>query len=172
MKDRGSLNLILLVACVWAGLFSFYGFLAYRAGLWSPLWAISPTEKIFATPTERPIAPDEDSPLLKGRFLYKEFRWGVCHGPTGEGWVKNHNADPDGVVPNLYDLAEAFTFQDLKDKIRKGAHPARVEEKDPEPPLDMPSWEKALSEEDLENLAQYLLSIKSPPGSQEEKEEE
>ncbi|MBI4055542.1 MAG: cytochrome c [Elusimicrobia bacterium] len=171
MKDRGSLNLVVLVLSVWAGLFLFYGFLAYRARLWSPLWAISPTEKVFAALAEKSRSLDEDSPILKGRLLYREFRCGVCHGPEGEGGVKNPNADPDGVVPNLYDLGDAFTFNDLKDKIRKGTHPAKLEEKDQEPPLDMPSWEKTLSGGELEDLAQYLFSLKSPPGSREEEEE-
>jgi len=161
MNDHGARNLVLLVASVWALLLGFYGFLAYRARLWSPLWAIEPTTFLTHFP-ERPLR-EEASPAERGRQLYRQLRCGVCHGPNGEGGVKNPNADPDQKVPNLFNLSEAFTRKDLKDKLLKGAHPAKLEEAGPEPPLDMPSWEKALAPEELENLTDYLFSLKPPP---------
>lgn len=162
--DSGARNLVLLVAAVWSCLFSFYGFLAYRARLWSPLWAISATEKVFAAPAGM-TPPGEGPAIARGRRLFREFRCGVCHGPNGEGGVKNPNADLDGVVPNLFDLADAFTRNDLKDKIRKGSQPAKIEEGEPEPVLDMPAWAELLSEDKIEDLSQYLFSLKSPPES-------
>ena len=161
MKDRGSKNLVILVISVWSALFGFYGFLAYRARLWSPLWAIQPTTKPFAERLPQHPSSEEPSRIGQGRLLYREFRCGVCHGPDGEGGVKNPNADPDGAVPNLLDLEDAFTWDDLKDKIRKGYHPAKLAEEKPEPPLDMPAWGELFSEEDLESLAHYLFSLKS-----------
>ncbi|MBI2069499.1 MAG: cytochrome c [Elusimicrobia bacterium] len=172
MRDKGARNLVFLVVFIGANLFSFYGFLAYRARLWSPLWAIQPTEKEF-TSVPGLAADGEDSPTARGRRLYREFRCAVCHGPSGEGGVKNPNADPDGVIPNLYDLADAFTFSDLKGKLLKGAHPAKVEESGPEPILDMPSWKEAFSEDEVDAMAQYLFSLKpSLVSEKEEKEEE
>ncbi|MBI3291806.1 MAG: cytochrome c [Elusimicrobia bacterium] len=161
MKDRGARRLIILVAAVWSALFGFYGFLAYRARLWSPLWAIQPTRRAYASIPERP----PDSPALaqmrRGRRLYQEMRCGVCHGSEGRGGVKNPNADPDGKVPTLLDLSEAFTRRDLKDKILKGSRPPPLGESAPEPPLEMPAWRAVLSEDELEDLTAFLFSLKS-----------
>ncbi|OGS04692.1 MAG: hypothetical protein A3G41_00335 [Elusimicrobia bacterium RIFCSPLOWO2_12_FULL_59_9] len=168
--DSVARNLIILVASVWGGLFSFYGFLAYRARLWSPLWAISATEKTFDGSAAKLGSSEEESPIKRGRHFFRELRCGVCHGPDGQGGVKNPNADPEGMVPNLYDLADAFTWKDLKDKIRKGAHPAKLDDDKLEPPLAMPSWEGVASDGEIEDLAHYLFSLKSPTESQEPKE--
>ncbi len=163
MKDAGALGLIVLVAGAWAGIFGFYGFLGWRARLWSPRWAITPTTQAFAAePAGSESAWDKD--ILRGRRIYRALRCGVCHGPQGRGGVKNPNADPEGMVPNLEDLADAFTRADLKGKLLKGGHPAKLDEAEPEPPLDMPSWRKILTAEETEDLAKYLFSIKGPPG--------
>lgn len=171
MKDLGSLKLIGLVLAVWVCLIGFYGFLAYRARLWSPLWVIVPTTQAFAeTPRMIPRDPHSLS-IERGRFLYRSLRCGVCHGPDGEGGVKNPNAeaDPAEVVPNLYDLSESFTLADMKGKILKGAHTAKAEETGPEPPLDMPAWKEELPDADLEDLARYLFRLKSPAATEENK---
>lgn len=157
----GAKRLVGLVLAVWGGLFSFYGFLGWRTRLWSPAWAIAPTTR-EPEPAAGPQGPEGTA---RGRRLYREARCGVCHGPEGQGGVKNPNADPDGVVPNLYDLAEGFTRSDLEDKLRKGARPAKLEEDGPQPPLDMPAWRVVLDEEDIDALAEYLLTLKAPPGS-------
>ncbi|MBI4425826.1 MAG: cytochrome c [Elusimicrobia bacterium] len=162
--DPGARNLILVFVAVWGGIFSFYGFLGYRARLWSPLWAIEPTTRHVARAPATPV----DIPFARGRRLYRELRCGVCHGPEGEGGVKNPNADPDGLVPNLYDLADGFTRQDLKDRLRKGSQTKKLEEDKPQAPLDMPAWRDLLSDGDVEALAEYLFSLKAPAGATEE----
>lgn len=174
MKEPGTRNLVILVILIAVGLLSFYGFIGYRTRLWSPRWAITPTEKIYpilhtGTSQSNPANSEgnEDSPVEGGRRLYQELRCGLCHGPNGEGGVKNPNSDPDGMVSNLFDLSEAYTWNDLKDKLMKGAHSAKLEDGKPDPPLDMPSWERTLSDEELEALTHYLFSLKSPPETAE-----
>ncbi|MBI4375109.1 MAG: cytochrome c [Elusimicrobia bacterium] len=159
----GSLKLVGLVAATWVGLIGFYVFLAYRARLWSPLWAISPTTKVFAITPMGPAKEEGSLAVARGRLIYQSFRCGVCHGPNGEGGVKNPNADadPEGLVPNMHDLAESFTVADLKDKILKGAHTAKADDAGPEPPMDMPAWRKDLPDAEMDDLARYLFSIKS-----------
>lgn len=160
MPDRGARNVVILVASLGAVLLCFYGFLAYRAKRWSPLWAISPGRSAYTPIPRRTVLSEEDSLLERGRLLYQQLGCGVCHGPQGEGGVKNPNA-PGGAIPGLYDLAQAYTPKDLKDKIKKGAQPVKLEENQPEPPLVMPAWENALTEEEMEDLAHYLFSLKS-----------
>lgn len=42
-RDRGARNLVVLVAFVWSMVFAFFIFLAIRARMWSPYWAIRPS---------------------------------------------------------------------------------------------------------------------------------
>ncbi|MEK7399742.1 MAG: hypothetical protein AAB116_22610, partial [Candidatus Poribacteria bacterium] len=74
MKDRGARYLVILVTFIGVGLFLFFGFIGYRAKLWSPRWAISPTERTYSliqTGTSQPV-PEErseseaDSPVERG----------------------------------------------------------------------------------------------------------
>lgn len=163
MKDRGARALVVLVVSVSVSLSGFYGFLAYRARRWSPHWAIEPTRKVYAAIPGKSPAFSETSPERRGHRLYQERRCGVCHGPEGRGGVKNPNADPDGMAPTLLDLSDAFTRRDLKDKILKGARPAKLEEDKPEPPLEMPAWKAVFSEDELEDLTAFLFGLKSEP---------
>jgi mono/diheme cytochrome c family protein len=174
MKNSGSRNLVLLVVSVSSSLLIFYGFLAIRARLWSPLWAIKPTEKVFASSMTGPSPAGEESPVEHGRLLYSEYGCGICHGPHGEGGVKNPNADanPPETVKNLLDLEDYFTSDDLKEIIREGVEPAKLDEDKPEPPLVMPAWRDIISEEELENLSLFIFTLISPPSDASGEEEE
>lgn len=162
MKDRGARNLVLLVGSVWAGLFIFYGFLAWRAWLWSPLWVIRPTtQEIGPAPVAAGSRPEKPS-VRHGRLVFRRFHCDVCHGLDGGGGVRNPNADPDETVPNLFDLAEAYTWNDLKEKIRQGGHPAKLKEEAADPPLEMPGWREKVAGEDLEDLVEFLFTLRAP----------
>ena len=62
-------------------------------------------------------------------------------------------------VPPLIYVAEGFTREELKEMIRKGRYPARSDPNGTAPPLWMPAWEQKISEEELDALAEYLLSL-------------
>lgn len=164
MKDRGTRNLAILVVSVGAGLCTFYGFLVYRARRWSPRWAISPTQQVSHAVPQRVSPLDEDSPAARGRRLYREAQCGVCHGVNGEGGVKNPNADTGGMVPALQDLGAVLSWDQFQlrmgEVITKGAQTGKADPHQPAPPLDMPSWGHALSEQELDDLLHYLFSLK------------
>lgn len=164
MKEGGLHNLAILVASGAAGIFSFYGFLAYRARLWSPRWAISPTQKTNPPSVSSRASPKEDSPIHRGRSLYRQAHCGVCHGPGGEGGVKNPNADNGGSIPGFIDLAQVLGWEDfrdrLKEEIKKGAQTGKMDKAKPGPPLNMPPWKNEFSDSQLEDLLRYLYSLK------------
>ncbi len=155
-NDRGARRLIALVASVGTGLLGFYGFLAYRSYLWSPMWVIHPTTAALPDPPTAAYTPSQ----ARGLREYEEMRCVVCHGPEGRGGVSNPNADPGGKIPGLRGVASAYTPDDLKYRIRNGSHPVPLDDKKPDPPIAMPGWEKVLSDRQLDDVISYLGTLK------------
>lgn len=56
-------------------------------------------------------------------------------------------------------------YNSVRDVIRKGNPAGKKDPKGPEPPLNMPGWERVLSEKDIDALIAYLLSA-VPPAEQ------
>ena len=77
--------------------------------------------------------------------------------------MKNKNMEMAEEVPSLIYVAEGFTPEELKETIRKGRYPARSDPNDLAPPLWMPAWGEKISEQELEALVEYLMSLKPEP---------
>lgn len=117
--------------------------------------------KVGAGPAAR--AATYASPVERGRTLFVQYGCAGCHGPEGRGGIRNKNMEPAEEVPPLVYVAGGFTRQELIDTIANGRYPARADASDLAPPLWMPSWKEKISEEELEALADYLMSL-SPEG--------
>lgn len=105
--------------------------------------------------------------IKSGQGIFLEYSCFVCHGQGGKGGIKNPNA-VGGTAPALSRVAEGYTVEELKKKILEGV--PKVGKQDPEgpdPPLFMPSWKGILSEEQVNALAAYLMSLL--PESEKEK---
>ena len=63
--------------------------------------------------------------LAQGRALYEKYSCIVCHGGDCKGMLPNFNAQTAHKTPCLDKVADSYTRQELKAKIRKGV--ARVE---------------------------------------------
>jgi len=110
--------------------------------------------------------PPEPKPAIeyktkeeRGQSVYEKFGCAGCHGKRGESGIANYNAH-GGKVPSLTYVAEGYTVPELKDKIRKGVQP--VEKADPNgpvPPSWMQKWGERISNEELDNLVSYLVSL-------------
>ena len=126
-----------------------------------------PSRFIVAAPRQ-PEAVPLQAPLSKveqGRALFERFGCVGCHGPGGRGGVVNKNMDMGEEVPPLVYTAAGFSREELKETIRSGRTPARSDPGSPPPPLWMPSWKEKISEEELDALAEYLLSLHPEPES-------
>lgn len=109
-------------------------------------------------PPEKP-QPVPASSIERGRLVFQKYGCTACHGVEGRGGIRNSNMDVGEEVPPLIYVAEGFTREELKETIREGKYPARASRERPSPPLWMPSWKQKLSEEELEALVDYLLSL-------------
>ena len=122
---------------------------------------------------ERPIparfqvaAPQQPQPVTgdaveKGKAVFEKYGCAACHGLQGRGGIRNKNMEPGEEVPPLMNVAEGYTPDQLKEVIRKGRYPARADRTGPAPPLWMPAWGEKISEEELDALVEYLMSLRS-----------
>lgn len=103
-------------------------------------------------------------PVKRGAEIYKRVGCVTCHNKDGKGGYPNNNA-VGGQVPALQLVADGFSKDELVKKILEGvAHPASADPAQPAPLLAMPSWEKVLNKEEVEAVADYLMSLK-PKGA-------
>jgi len=113
-------------------------------------------------PPPPPPQPVYASSVEAGRAVFERLGCAGCHGIGGLGGRKNWNAVLGEEVPSLV-YVKAYYEQDrdgLKELIRTGRQPApRINPQRPHPPLYMPAWNSRLSEEELDQLVDYLFSL-------------
>ncbi len=98
-------------------------------------------------------------PRERGRLVAERVACWSCHGEGLTGGVKNENAQPDGLTP---DISSAFLDLDedvLKDIILNGKTATKIDPAGVTPPFSCPSWKAALTDSELEDLLSYLESI-------------
>lgn len=114
--------------------------------------------KVPGSPKEPQPVPS--SSIERGRAIYQKIGCVACHGFEGRGGIRNPNMDAGEEVPPLIYVSEGFTREELKETIRDGKFPARAGAGHPSPPLWMPSWKQKLSDEEIDSLVDYLISLK------------
>jgi len=94
-----------------------------------------------------------------GGAVYRGAGCANCHGPAGKGGFPDNNV-PGGKVPGLLSLKEGYSKKELLRRLKVGVpHPQKQDPDGPEPMLSMPAWGKVLKAEELDALADYLLSL-------------
>jgi cytochrome c551/c552 len=82
-----------------------------------------------------------------------------CHGRNGVGGYPNNNV-VGGMIPTLTKVAEGYSKPELEAKIMSGVKPAKADMSGPAPMIDMPEWGKVLKSDEIDALADYLISLK------------
>ena len=113
--------------------------------------------KVAAAPP--PPEPVYASKAEQGKAVFQKYGCVACHGVEGRGGIRNKNMEMAEEVPPLIYVSDGFTREELKETIRKGRYPARSDPSGPAPSLWMPAWGGRISEEELDALAEYLLSL-------------
>lgn len=107
------------------------------------------------------------SPVERGRFVYQKYGCAMCHGPDGQGSIKNPNSQTGGEIPKLIYVAEGYKVDELKAQILKGVWEiARADSLGRIPPYRMPAMAGVMSPDELDTLVQYLMSL-MPKGAEE-----
>lgn len=107
-------------------------------------------------PAEEPLPADS---VARGRALFVKVGCVGCHGVEGRGGMINKNMDLGEEVPPLVYVSEGYNREQIKEIIREGKTPARAQRDGPSPPLWMPSWKQKLSDEEIDSLVDYLLTL-------------
>jgi len=118
-----------------------------------------PAKFMVAAPPTSKSEPMYASSIDKGRAVFQKYGCAACHGIEGRGGIRNKNMEPGEEVPPLIYVKEGFTKEELKTVIRTGRYPARADSSGLTPPLWMPTWKDKISEEELDALTDYLLSL-------------
>jgi len=106
------------------------------------------------------------SAVERGRTVYGKYGCSGCHGPKGEGGIPNPNAKTAQQVPGLLHVADGYTKEELRKRILDGQR--EITPLDPNkspPPLYMPPWRGKIAEGELNDLVEYLFSLK-PAGEE------
>jgi len=101
-------------------------------------------------------AREETENVRFGREIYLRAGCVACHGPAGKGGHPNPGAQGD-VIPALAPLMPTYRAWELKMKIRGGVTPEGHDGLTPA--VAMPAWKGVLSDDELEALTAYLLSL-------------
>lgn len=117
-------------------------------------------------PAPQPIrvaaAPAPDTPVARGRLVFERYGCTLCHGAEGKVGVANPNALREGKVPAIMDLAEAYKPTEVAQLIRTGRYTIdRATETGAVPPYRMPGWGDRLSDQEVNDLVLYLMSLVS-----------
>jgi mono/diheme cytochrome c family protein len=104
--------------------------------------------------------PSSMSPVERGKAVYKKFGCAGCHGAEGQGGIPNPNAKTAEQVPGLKFVSEGYTKDELRKRVLDGQReiPA-LDPRRPQPPLYMPPWRGKITEGELNDLVEYLLSL-------------
>ncbi|MBI4249898.1 MAG: c-type cytochrome [Elusimicrobia bacterium] len=106
-------------------------------------------------------------PIRRGRAIYGRTGCATCHGREGRGGYFNNNV-AGGLIPALTRVAEGYDKKELIQKIAKGVRqPAKADPAGPDPLLAMPAWGEILRPDEIEAVADYLLSIKPETAPEE-----
>lgn len=117
----------------------------------------------FGEPPEVPpsgtVAKPWDDKIIPGWKIYNEKGCFFCHGIEGKGGIKNPNAKGGKISP-LQSVAEGYTKEELKELILRGTRDiAKEDPGGPNPPLNMPGLRGLLTDNELDSLSEYLMSL-------------
>jgi mono/diheme cytochrome c family protein len=115
----------------------------------------NPAPTSTATMTSIPLG------LVPGLKVFQEYGCIVCHGEGANHGAHNINAQTGQQIPSLIHVEDSYTKDELIAKIRNGVPVvAKLDTNGPTPPLYMPSFKNLLTDRQIEDLIDYLYSLK------------
>ncbi len=98
--------------------------------------------------------------IERGRRVYGRYGCAQCHGTDATGGFANRNSETDGKVPGLQFVKEGYTPSELRRKILDGAPTiGKGDSNGPTPPYRMPGWAGQMTDNEVADLVQYLISL-------------
>jgi mono/diheme cytochrome c family protein len=82
-----------------------------------------------------------------------------CHGTQGTGGYVNNNV-VGGKIPALTFVADGYSREELREQIENGEVSEPADHTQPPPLINMPSWKKMLTSDEIEALVDYVTSLR------------
>jgi mono/diheme cytochrome c family protein len=99
--------------------------------------------------------------VKRGETLFNKAGCVGCHGRAGVGGNPNNNV-AGNKIPTLTLVADGFSRDEIISKVKIGVpKSAKEDPSGPDPMLNMPAWGQVLKDDEIESLADYLLSLKA-----------
>lgn len=116
------------------------------------------TEWDATRPLPAPGAP-ATSGEARGRAVYGKYGCALCHGRNGEQGIANPNSQTK-VIPALTYTKEGYSRKELRMRILHGARSIpSADPKQAPPPYRMPGWQGLMTDQELNDLSDYLFSL-------------
>lgn len=107
--------------------------------------------------------PERASAVEAGEAVFTKYGCAGCHGIGASGGRRNWNSATIQEEPALTYVKYGYTKEELIALIKRGSQPlAKLDPHGASPPLYMPAWAGRISDEELDWLAEYLLSLAPP----------
>lgn len=101
-----------------------------------------------------------ENPVKRGEAIYHSVGCVGCHGHSGKGKYPNNNV-VGGQIPALTAVADGYSKEELKEKIKMGVpEPAPADPNQPAPMIHMPSWGQYLKDDEMDAVVEYLYSLR------------
>ncbi|MBI2119762.1 MAG: c-type cytochrome [Elusimicrobia bacterium] len=106
------------------------------------------------------------NPIKRGEVIFNRVGCVGCHAKEGKGGYPNNNVS-GGEIPSLTFVADGFSKEELKDRLKKGSKPLSQDPHAPDPMIEMPAWGAYLKEDELDALVEYLYSLRPALSAEE-----
>lgn len=118
--------------------------------------------------TSQPAGLQTITAVQRGRIVYQKYGCGMCHGNDAKKGIKNRNSQTDE-IPGLIYVKESYLPKELKMRILDGVK--FIPPKDPKkplPPYRMPGWKGWMTDQEINDLCEYLFSLMPKKAKEEE----
>ncbi|PCI35417.1 MAG: hypothetical protein COB53_11000 [Elusimicrobia bacterium] len=114
--------------------------------------------------------PFRGDSVARGAEIYERVGCVTCHSKDGAGGYPNNNVVGD-LIPAINTVQETFSREELIKRIAQGVrHPIQADPSGSTPLLYMPRWEAKLKTDEIEAVADYLMTLS--PGDADASSEE
>lgn len=95
----------------------------------------------------------------RGELVFKRLACWSCHGEEGRGGVRNPNAAPAEVMPDLRNATNRYSSDELKSLIAAPRSSQKLDPNGADPPFLCPDYGRVLNDDEYGELYAYLTSL-------------
>lgn len=99
------------------------------------------------------------NPLKRGEMLFTRVGCVGCHGERGQGGYPNNNV-VGGKILTLTYAADGYSKDEMRALLHKGRVSLPADASLPPPMIRMPAWGQYLTDDEINDLVEYVFSLR------------